>query len=394
MIKTFSNDLSRLKESNTNDNTVILNNKSSNKNLKIECSYYCSNKNNYNISGDKYIKKKKHYISSVPCSTRKNIQKNMNSNTNTSIKKEKDLIGGGSSKKTYGAVNSSLATKFKNKIKPLLRGSLYKNNENNNLYQKGNKTKVYTKRIIDNSSYNLPIPKTTRRAGNESILDKTASNCKNNSELYSFDFEGKKDNNKKYSKINNIRKENEKLKAKIFSKNEGKFKSIKVNKNNCLDKESKTTLNSINNSSKNNLNLNKKVNSTNNTYKKSKTRLQSCKFSNQQAYELQKRKILENNNLKNAKKISEKENEKKNNFKFNQSSSTKERKNITFFNNYMKHNNLYTTNKSNLNQKKHYYTKSNISSNVNNNSAVIRNTNTNINNLYSKDTNTSNKKIQ
>lgn len=93
--KTFSNDLSRLKESNTNDNTVILNNKSSNKNLKIECSYYCSNKNNYNISGDKYIKKKKHYISSVPCSTRKNIQKNMNSNTNTSIKKEKDLIGGG-----------------------------------------------------------------------------------------------------------------------------------------------------------------------------------------------------------------------------------------------------------------------------------------------------------
>jgi serine/threonine protein kinase len=80
--------------------------------------------------------------------------------------------------------------------------------------------------------------------------------------------------------------------------------------------------------------------------------------------------------------------------KNNESNSTKERKNITFYGNYKKNNNSEINNNLNLN-KKNFYTKSDISSN--NNSAIIRNvkTNTNINsnnNTNDKSTNTSNKK--
>ena len=215
--KTFTNNLNRLKENNINDNIDILKNKSNNKNLIIDCGYY-SNKEKYDISGGNYIKKKKPYISSVPCSTRKSMPNNENTNANTSTKKEKDIISN-SSKKKYAGVNSSLVTKYKNKIKPLIRASLYKNKEkNNNISQKVNKTKIYTKRIIDNSTYNLAQPKTTRRVGNESILDKTSSNYKINSDLNSFDISLKKDINRIHSKINTLRKENEKLKEKISKK--------------------------------------------------------------------------------------------------------------------------------------------------------------------------------
>ena len=398
--KTFTNNLNRLKENNINDNIDILKNKSNNKNLIIDCGYY-SNKEKYDISGGNYIKKKKPYISSVPCSTRKSMPNNENTNANTSTKKEKDIISN-SSKKKYAGVNSSLVNKYKNKIKPLIRASLYKNKEkNNNISQKVNKTKIYTKRIIDNSTYNLAQPKTTRRVGNESILDKTSSNYKINSDLNSFDISLKKDINRIHSKINTLRKENEKLKEKI-SKNEDKVKSIKVNKNNCFEKSSKSTLNSINSINNSNTNFYSNINSINNTdinnkkkNAKNKARLQSCKFSNQQIYNLENKIIFENNNnnLKNNKKLSEKENVKKNNWKYNQSSSTKERKNITFFSNYMKNNNLYINNNSNINQNKHYYTNSNISSYINNNnnnnnsSAIIRNANTNINNINSKNNN-------
>ena len=396
--KTFTtkpNYISKYKEYNLN------NNKSNNKQLMIECGYNYTHKEKYTISGDKYIKKKKAYISSLPCSTRKNMNLNINNNTNvnTSNKKEKDIVTT-SNKRTYGGVNSSLATKYKNKIKPYIRASLYKNNQNNNnLYDKASKTKVYTKRIIDNSY----IPTTGRKGGNESILDKTASNYKINSDLNSFDVDIKdKDNTKIYhSKINTLRKEKEKKKEKNAKSD--KFKSIKVNKNNCLEKSSKNTLNTINQNSNGskNLNSNNNTNNKNNNSKKTvknKTRLQSCKFSNEQIYKIEKKIILENNNNNNTKHKKLFEKDKKNMaWKYNQSSSTKERKNITFFGNYMKNNNLYINNNVNMNQK-HFYTNSNISSyinnNTNNNSAIIRNNNQNINitNTNSKNLNSTNKK--
>ena len=402
--KTFTNNVSRLRDSNLNDN-LDLKKKSNNKNLMIECGGYYSNKNKYNISGDKYIKKKKAYISSVPCSTRKSIQNNKdsNNNTNTSNKKDKDIISI-SSKKTYAGVNTSLISKYKNKIKPLIRTSLYKNNDKsiNNISQKTTKAKVYTKRIIDNSSYNLGVPKTSRRTENDSILDNTASNYKIKSDLNTFDIDIKKDNDKTHSKINTHRKESERLKAKINLKKDDKdkLKSIKVNKNNCFEKGSKGTINTVNTSiNNNNSNIKNIINVNNNseinskkTYK-NKTRLQSCKFSNEQIYDIEKKIIFENNysNKKNNKKISEKDNnDKKINSKYNQSSSTKERKNITFFGNYMKNNNLYMKNNSIINQKNHFYTNSNISSNINNNSAVIRNSN--LSNLNTKNNNSTNKK--
>ena len=95
---------------------------------------------------------------------------------------------------------------------------------------------------------------------------------------------------------------------------------------------------------------------------------------------MEKKIILNNNNTTKYKKLSEKD--KKNiGCKYIQSSSTKERKNITFFGNYIKSNNLFLNSNANMNpKKKHYYTNSNISAylNNNNNSAIIRNTNNNM----------------
>ena len=396
--KTFTsnpNNLSKYKEYSIN------NSKSNNKHLIIECGYNYTHKDKYNISGDKYIKKKKAYISSLPCSTRKKL--NMNTNTNTSTKKEKEKdITAKSSKRTYGGVNSSLVNKYKNKIKPHIRASLYKNTkkDNNNLYDNANKAKVYTKRIIDISSYNIGMPNTGRRWGNESMLDKTSLHYKINSDLNSFDADIKdKEKIKTYrSKINALRKEN-------IPKND-KFKSIKVNKNNCLEKSSKNTLSTLNQNSNGSKNLNSNnnthstnTNKNNNSKKtvKNKTRLQSCKFTNEQINKLEKKIILENNNnTTKYKKLSEKD--KKNaGWKYNQSSSTKERKNITFFGNYMKNNYLFLNNNACTNPKqKHYYTNSNISSylNNNNNSVIIRNANNNMNmnNTNSKIINPTNKR--
>jgi len=415
--KTFTtklNNLSKLKEYHLNNNHLdyLKIKANNNKNLKIDCGYYYSNRDKYNISGDKYIKKKKAYIYSLPCSTGKNI--NISKNT----KKEKDIISGASSKRTYAGVNSSLVSKYKYKIKPYIRSSLYKNKEkNSNIYQKVSKTKIRSKRTADNSSCNLVIPNTLRRGINESILDKTSSNYRYNSELNSFDVEINKESEKNSSKINTLikqkekekekEKEKDKIKDKIYFKN--RFKSIKVNKNNCLEKGSKNTLTSINtngnnnntnnytntNTNSNNTNKNSTINNNINgklkkTYK-NKTRLQSCKFTNEQIYKLKKEIILENNHLKFHKKnLSKKINKKNDNSKYNQSNSTKERKNITFYNNYIKNNNLQTNSNNNVNMKhKHYYTNSNVSFYINNNSAIIRNNHSNLN---SKNLNSTNKK--
>ena len=226
--KTFTtkgNNLSNLKESSMNTS------KSNNKNLIIECGYSYTNKNKYNISGDKYLKKKKAYISSLPCSTRKS----MNSKINTSIKKEKDIVTI-SNKRTHVGVNSSLVSKYKNKIKPYIRASLYKNNQNNNIYKKISKKKAYTKRIIDNTSYNIALPNTSRKGEYDPSSDKTSSNYKINSDLNSFDIEINRDTIKTNTKINTLRKERDRNKEKISIKNKNKFKSIKVNKNNYLEK--------------------------------------------------------------------------------------------------------------------------------------------------------------
>ena len=388
--------LSKYKEYNFNHNLDILKNKTNNKKLMIECGYYFTNKDKYNVSGEKYIMKKKAYISSLPCSIRKSM------NTNASTKKEKDIIST-SNKRSYAGVNSSLANKYKNKIKPYIRASLYKNKVKNLIYEKMNKTKINSKKTTDHSSSNLALPNTTRRTGNESILDKTSSNYKINSNINSFDIDNNKETNKIHSRINTLRKEKDKVKEKNNIKNENKFKSIKVNKNNYLEKGSKNSLNTINSKTNNNtnnnnntntnsqINTNNTNNNVNNTKKnvKNKARLQSCKFTNEQIYKLEKEIILYNNN-KYKNKLSDKDT-KKLNWKYNQSSSTKERKNITFFGNYMKNNHLYNHN-FNMNNNKHYLTNSNISSYINNNSSIMRNTNTNINETNSKNLNTSNKK--
>ena len=57
------------------------------------------------------------------------------------------------------------------------------------------------------------------------------------------------------------------------------------------------------------------------------------------------------------------------NLKINQSSSTTERKNITFFDNYIKNNKIYNNN---INTNR-YYTNGNLSSYINNKSEIIRN---------------------
>ena len=426
--KTFTtklNNLSKLKEGHLNNNHLdyLKIKPNNNKNLKIDCGYYYSNRDKYNISGDKFIKKKKAYIYSLPCSTGKNI------NISKNAKKEKDIISGTSSKRTYAGVNSSLVSKYKYKIKPYIRSSLYKNKEkNSNIYQKISKTKIRSKRTADNSSCNLVIPNTFRRGINESILDKTSSNYRYNSELNSFDVEINKEIEKNSSKISSLIKQKEKEKEKEKEKGKEKekekekdtfkdkisiknrFKSIKVNKNNCLEKGSKKTLTSINTNGNNN-NTNNYTNTntnSNNTNKniiinnninsklkkaiKNKTRLQSCKFTNEQIYKLKKEIILGNNHLKfNKKKLSKKIYKKNDSNKYNQSNSTKERKNITFYNNYIKNNNLHNNNNHIVNMKhKHYYTNSNVSSfYINNNSAIIRNNHSNLN---SKNLNSTNKK--
>ena len=96
--KTFTtkaNNLSKLKEYNlsnnnniNNDMDIYKNKTNNNKNLMIDCGYYYSNKEKYNVSGDKYINKKKSYIYSLPCSTGKNI--NTNHSNKKEIEKEKE----------------------------------------------------------------------------------------------------------------------------------------------------------------------------------------------------------------------------------------------------------------------------------------------------------------
>ena len=391
--------LNKYKEYNFNHNLDILKNKTNNKKLMIECGYYFTNKDKYNVSGDKYIMKKKAYISSLPCSKRKSIK------TNASIKNEKDIIIT-SNKRSYAGINNSLTNKYKNKIKPYIRASLYKNKAKNFIYEKVKKTKINSKKKNDHSSSNLALPNTTRRVGNESILDKTSSNYKINSNINSLDIDNNKETNKIHSRINTLRKEKDKVKEKNNIKNE--YKSIKVNKNNYLEKGSKNSLNTINSKTNNNtsnnnntntnsqINTNNTNNNVNNTKKnvKKKARLQSCKFNNEQIYKLEKEIILYNNNNKYNNKYKNKLSDrdiKKSNWKYNQSSSTKERKNVTFFGNYMKNHHLYNNN-FNMNNNKNYLTNSNISSYINNNSSIMRNTKTNINETNSKNLNTSNKK--
>ena len=393
--KTFTtkgNNLSKSKENNINSNVDILKIKyNHNKNLIIECAYCNSNKDNYNTSGEKYIKNKNGYIYSLPNSSKKMINTTNNTNNTSSYKKEKNMVNIAPNKRNYEGINTSLLTKYKKKIKPYVRSSLYKNNDkNDNIYKKI--SKINSKRSKDFSSSNFIHPSTIRRGANMSNLEKNFSNYRYNSEIISFDVEANKDKDKTYTKINLVGGViDNKKKDKNF------IKSIKVNKNNCYEKDSKTSLNSINingisnniahyymNKNNTNINTNAFINNSKKIFK-TKERLQSCKFSDEQIYELEKEIMQNKEKIKYKPKFIERAN----------NNSTKERKNIVFFSNYMKNKNVCNNNVNNVNMKhKHYFTNSNISSNINNNSEIIRktNNNTNTSNVNTKNINSSNKK--
>ena len=72
---------------------------------------------------------------------------------------------------------------------------------------------------------------------------------------------------------------------------------------------------------------------------KNKVRLQSCKFSNEQIQKFEKELVTENNQK--FRKLAEKAYKKNSNLKINQSSSIIDKKNITFFGNYIKDNKIF-----------------------------------------------------
>ena len=347
----------------TDKNLKMLKQRPNNKKLMIECGYF-SNKEKYDISGDKCHKKNKAYISSLNNSS---IKYN---NTNTNIKNEKIILNA-SSKPPYTNINIPITSKIKN---------------NNN------KKINNTKRILDNIYGNINFPRTAKTSQHDTIFSKIYSSQRFNSDLSSLEADINFGNNYRYYKMNKLKKDNNNNKGheKLFLKKDNILKSIKVNKNNCLEKGDKNYF--YNNNNK----INKKIYSyinTNNTnnYKKNnknKKRLLSCQLNNEQLHQLQKEIITESNYR--YKRVSEKAFRKNQNLKkINQSSSTKEKNNITFFANYIKNNNMFINNNIKAN---HFYTNSNISSYINNNSEIIR-TNTNSNfNMNTKNANTSKRK--
>ena len=343
-----------------------------NKKLMIDCKYF-SNKEKYDISGDKWIKKYKNHISSLTSSTWK-----LN-NTSSCTKKEKKIIIA-SSKHPYVKINNDFSSKSKKQTN-----------------KKINNNKINNKIIIDDFTGNSIFPNTTQTAQNDSMLN-IEGNQRFNSDFNSFEYKLNQDNILNNSKINNLKKESTKVHGKIFIKkdNLNLLKSIKVNKNNYLDKgNNKNCFNNISSNNEINMKIHSflKLNSNNkiNNLKKSgknKTRLQSCKFSNEQIQKLEKELITESNIR--YRKLVERAYRKIKNLKINQSNSATERKNITFFANYIKNNKIYINNNNiNINR---YYTNGNLSSYINNKSEIIRNnTNTNFNKNY-KNILTTNKK--
>ena len=329
-----------------------------NKKLSIESRYF-SNGEKYDISGDNYSKKYKNYLSSLPSSTRK-----MN-NTSSCTKKDKKVFI--SSKNAYIKLNDAYNSKYQ-----------YKAN------QKINKNNTNNKINIDDFSANLIFPNSTQAIHDESISYNLESNRRFSSDLNSFDNKTKEENKSNYSKIIDLKKKNLKAHGKIFIKKDNILKSIKVNKNNNLEKTNKNCFNNILGNDKINIkihpylktNINISSNNKIKTFKrigKNKGRLQSCKFTNEQIQKFEKELFTESN-LK-FRKLAERVCKKNSNLKINQSSSIIDKKNVTFFGNYIKDNKININSHINSNR---FYTNSNLSSYINNESDIIRN-NTNIN---------------
>ena len=343
--------------------------KSNNKSLMIDC-HYLSNNEKYDISGDKYIQKYKGYLSSLPSSAR------IINNTSSGIRKEKKIIK--SSNRPF--VKIDIVSKHKNKI-------------NNKKPIKN----INTKKIIDNFSGSILYQKNANTAENESILDKISTNQRFNSEFSSFDIKENQEKKSNYIKIKDLSKVNKKTQGKILITKDNLLKTIKVNKKNYLEK-----LNNNNISSNNKINMkihsyinpkinlasNNKINNLKKMYKK-KERLHSCKFFNEKIQKLEKESLTEDN-LK-TKKLTDRVYKYNQKLKINQSSGNIERKNITFFADYIKNNQIYIN--SYLNTNRFNTNGNNLSLLINNNnSEIIRNkTNTNFN-TYCKYIQTSNKK--
>ena len=329
-----------------------------NKKLSIECGYF-SNEEKYDISGDKYSQRYKNYLSSLP-STKRKIN-----NTSSCTKKDKKIFI--SSKNAFIKLNDSYHSKYQYQAK-----------------QKLNKNKLNNKIMIDDYSGNMIFPNSTQAIQDDSISYNLETNRRLNSDLNSFDNKTKEDNNSNYSKIVDLKRKNPKAHGKIFIKKDNILKSIKVNKNNNLEKTNKNCLNNLLNNEKiikihpylktnNNINSNNKI-TTLKKIDKNKSRLKSCKFTNEQIQKFEKELITESN-IK-FKKLAEKAYKKSSNFKINQSSSIIDKKNITFFSNYIKDNKIYINSHINSNR---FYTNCNLSSYINSNESEIIRNNTNIN---------------
>ena len=327
--------------------------KSNTKKLMIECQYF-SNNEKYDINEDKYNKKYKEYISSVPSTYRKI------NNTNSSVKNDKKIIK--SSKKPY--VKIELASKYKYKV----------NNKKTN-------NKKITKKLTDNFPRSILYPNNTHTAPIESTLEKLSTYQRLNSDFNSFDNNINQDKNSNYIKINNFESEKMKSQEKLFIQQNNLLKSIKVNKNNYLEKGNNNHyFNNITSNNKFNMKIPSYINTNANLasynkltslkkINKNKGRLNSCKFSNEQILKIEKE-LMKENDLKNL-KLTERAYKYNQNLKINQSSSTTEKKNISFFTNYIKNNKIYinsfvNTNRINTNG-------NDFSSFINNNREVIGN---------------------
>ena len=333
--------------------------KQNNKKLMIECRYF-SNNEKYDLNEDKYYKKYKCYLSSVP-NSKKKIK-----NKSTFSKKDKKIIMK-SSKPPYTNLYTDFTSKCKNKA-------------NNN--------KMNIKRRFDNLSGVLLYQDNVQMAKNDSILNNIPRTQRLNSDLNSLDYKVSQENNSNYIKINN--NESKKTQRKIFIKKDNLFKSIKVNKNNYFEKIN-NNINNNNNMKINsfmitniNPNYNNKIKYLKKSYK-SKGRLKSCKFSNEKIQKIKRELITEKN-----KNLEERAYKKIHNINMNQSSSLTDRKNKTFFGNYIKSNKMHIN--GNINSNRFFINSNNWSSFINNNSEIIRNnTNSNFITNYNK-VHTANKK--
>ena len=345
--------------------------RSNNKKLMIECRYF-SNNEKYDISGDKYFKKYRAYISSLPSSTRK-------IKTSSCSKDNKNIIIN-SSRQPYTKVNIELTSKYKNQINA-----------------KSTNNKINSKKFLDSLSGNTAYLSSTQIAQNDSSLGDIKANQVSqrfNSDFNSFDYKINQENNTNYIKINNLKKDSTKENKKIFIKKDNLLKSIKVNKNNYLEKGNNnlSSNNKINIKIHSHVNTNINLNSNNKIknlkkISKNKGRLQSYKFFNEQIQKLEKELITEGHLNK---KLTERAYKKNHNLKINQSSSIAEKKNVTFFANYIKNNKMYINGY--LNSNRFNTNGNNWSSFINNNSEIIRN-NTNSNfNKNNKNIQTTNKK--